>query len=205
MNEAQSKANFQGQDPGVQFLLEEYRNIAATHDHMRDGINRMVYYFLLLTAVPFTVATIAFRDVEFDMLSLPTSMVWLLVIIGASILFLSLAAVSARLRQNQYAKTVNCIRLYFADNHVAISPYLLLPKTSAMPRTRDLGHVTWYLCIMTLVGGAYESLAALSLFGAQFYVGLLAFLAYLVFFRGLGALIFRGYSEKVHEKDRRAS
>ena len=39
-------------DASVEFLLEEYRNIAATHDRMRDVINRMFYYFLLLSAVP---------------------------------------------------------------------------------------------------------------------------------------------------------
>jgi hypothetical protein len=205
MNEAESKVNLQGDDKGIQFLLEEYRNIAATHDHMRDSINRMFYYFLLLSAVPFTVATIIFRDTEFDIHSLPPSMGWLLVIIGAGILFLSLAAASGRLRQNQYAKTVNCIRRYFADNYTTISPYLLLPTTSDLPHTRNLGHVFWYLCAMTLVGGTYECLGTFSLFRASFYIGLVAFLVYCAVFSLLLLLIFRGYAQKANQEGKDAS
>jgi len=68
-----SNEDMRAQDSSVEFLLEEYRNIAATHDRMRDVINRMFYYFLLLSAIPFTVATIVFRDTEFDIQTLPLS------------------------------------------------------------------------------------------------------------------------------------
>ena len=195
MEHPESTSRSEIQEPGVQFLLEEYRNIAATHDRMREGINRMFYYFLLLTAVPFTVASIIFHDAKFDILTLPSSMGWLLVIVGAMILFLSLSLAAARLRQNQYAKAVNCLRRYFADNYQTISPYLMLPTTSELPRTRDLGHVLWYLCAMTLVGGTYECLGAFSLFGTCFYIGLLAFLIYSLVFYLLLELMLRGYSK----------
>lgn len=175
---------------GVEFLLEEYRNIAATHDRMRDVINRMFYYFLLLSVVPFTVATIVFRETEFDIQQLPTSIGWLFMITSASILFLSLASASARWRQNQYAKTVNRIRAYFVEHNTAIAPYLFLPTTGELPGTRHLGHVVWYLLSMALIGGIYAALGAFSLFGfcgctgfasVSIYLALFVFLLWFIY------------------------
>jgi hypothetical protein len=179
------------EDYGVEFLLEEYRNIAATHDRMRDVINHMFYYFLLLTAVPFTVATIVFRDTEFDIQALPLSIGWLFTIISASILFLSLACASARFRQNQYAKTVNRIRAYFADHNTQILPYLLLPTSDELPHTNYLGHVFWYLLSMALIGGIYAALGAFSLFGFCARIGFTSAFIYLVLFVLLLWFIYR--------------
>lgn len=169
-------------DSSAEFLLEEYRNIAATHDRMRDAINRMFYYFLLLSAIPFTVASIVFQQTEFAIHKLPTSIGWLFTIISAGILFLSLASASARWRQNQYAKTVNLIRAYFADHDTGIAAYLLLPKTSELPQTRRLGHVFWYLLSMALIGGLYACFGAFAVFGYGFWTGLGSFLIYIAVF-----------------------
>jgi len=178
-------------DSGVDFLLEEYRNIAATHDRMRDIINRMFYYFLLLSAVPFTVASIVFHETKFDIETLPTSIGWLFMIISASILFLSVASASARFRQNQYAKTVNRIRAYFVDRDKQISPYLLLPTTDESPRTNYLGHVLWYLLSMALIGGIYAALGAFSLFGFCARTGITSVFIYLALFVFLLWLIYK--------------
>jgi hypothetical protein len=151
----------------------------------------MFYYFLLLSAVPFTVATIVFRETEFDIQKLPTSIGWLFTIISASILFLSLASASARWRQNQYAKTVNHIRAYFADRDVQIKPYLLLPTTTELPRTSHLGHVLWYLGSMALVGGIYAALGAFSFFGFCARTGFASISIYLALFVFLLWFIYR--------------
>lgn len=193
MKHSESGQDLERQNPGEHFLLEEYRNIAATHDHMRESITRMFYYFLLLSAVPFTMATIIFRDAEFNIFAFPKSMGWLLIIIGVMILFLSLSMTAGRLRQNQYAKTVNDIRRYFSEKHPVISPYLYLPKTSKLPHTRSLGHVKWYIYAMILIGATYELLGAFSVVGALFYIGISAFLTYCFIFLFLKWLIFRGY------------
>jgi hypothetical protein len=191
MDDAELERKVQVRGTGVRFLLEEYRNIAATHDRMRDIINHMFYYFLLLSAVPFTVATIVLQDADFDILSIPQSLGWLFVIISASILFLSLSCASARFRQNQYAKTVNCIRRYFADNDASIVSYLHLPITSEKPEVRYLGHVVWYLAAMTLVGGTYTCFGVFSLIGVGFLTGLVAFLVYVIIFALLAWLVYK--------------
>jgi len=188
------------ENPSVEFLLEEYRNIAATHDRMRDIINRMFYYFLLLTAIPFTVASIVLHGTEFNILSIPQSLGWLFVIISASILFLSLACASARFRQNQYAKTVNGIRGYFANNDATILPYLYLPTATEKPRIAYFGHVFWYLLAMTLVGGTYACFGSFSLLSANFLTGLGAFLGYTCVLALFIWLNLRPYLRKASEQ-----
>jgi len=195
-----SNEDMRAQDSSVEFLLEEYRNIATTHDRMRDVINRMFYYFLLLSAVPFTVATIVFRETEFDIQKLPTSIGWLFTIISASILFLSLACASARFRQNQYAKTVNRIRHYFADHDTQILPYLLLPTSGELPRTNYLGHVFWYLLSMALIGGLYACLGAFSILSYNIWTGFGAFLVYLALFVLLVWFVYRTNFRKAVDK-----
>jgi hypothetical protein len=176
---------------GKDFLLEEYRIIASTHDRMRDVINRMFYYFLLLSAIPFTVATLVYRDSKFNLTEIPLSIGLLFLIISLSILFLSLASVAARYRQNTYAHTVNRIRAYFADNHLEIKQYLYLPITDAEPRSDDLGHVLYYIISMALVGGLYFFLGIVSLTGFNIFLGLATFSIYVLVLIFLPRLIFR--------------
>lgn len=200
MAEKKLKEESQRQYLSVEFLLEEYRGIAATHDRMRGIINQMFYYFLLLAAVPFTVASIVLRGTEFTILSIPQSLGWLFVIISASILFLSLACASARFRQNQYARTVNGIRAYFADNDATILPYLYLPTATEKPQIKYLGHVFWYLLAMTLVGGTYACFGTFSLLSADFLTGLEAFVGYTCVLILFIWLSLRLYSRKASEQ-----
>ncbi len=108
----------------VAFLVEEYKNIAATHDKLRDLLARLFNYFLLLSAFPFTVAGIIFGRGEFDLLSAPMGLHFLFLIVGVGHLFLNLSFVHARLSQYRYDRTVNAIRKYFADNVPDLKDYL---------------------------------------------------------------------------------
>jgi hypothetical protein len=58
-------------DPKALFLIDEYKNIAATHDNLRDLLGKIFTNFLLLSAFPFTVAGIVFRNGGFLIFSLP--------------------------------------------------------------------------------------------------------------------------------------
>jgi hypothetical protein len=64
MSDAENKS-------GSAFLIEEYKNIAATHDKLRDVLVRLFNYFLLLSAFPFTVAGIVFRNGGFNLFAAP--------------------------------------------------------------------------------------------------------------------------------------
>ena len=63
-----------GQQATVQFLLEEYRNIAQTHDRLREVGMRLMYFVLILSAFPFTLAGFVFREQEFDFFAAPLSL-----------------------------------------------------------------------------------------------------------------------------------
>jgi hypothetical protein len=74
----------------ITFLIEEYKNIAATHDRLRDALGKLFNYFLLLSAFPFTVAGIVFRQGDFDLLAAPQGLHFLFLFVGIGDLFLTL-------------------------------------------------------------------------------------------------------------------
>ena len=131
----------EGGADGVRFLFEEYKNVAATHDKLRDVIIRIFNYFLLLSAAPFTVAGVMYQAGGFNLLQAPPSMHILFLVVGAGHLFLALTILDARLSQYRYARTVNAIRQYFAETHREIAPYLYLPTDRTNPPFTRLGYV----------------------------------------------------------------
>lgn len=139
----------------VTFLIEEYKNIASTHDKLRGELGRLFNYFLLLSAFPFTVAGIMFRQGGFDLLAAPQEVHVLCAIVGFGHLFLALSIVHARRRQYEYARTVNMIRKYFADNAPSLRAYLVLPISTDSPSYKKLGHISYQVSFMILVGSIF--------------------------------------------------
>ncbi len=153
-------------DPVTQFMLEEYRNIANTHDRLREIISRLFNYFLILSAVPFTVAGVVFgRDPQttFDLFDAPDSIYALSLVVGVGHLFLALASIDARLGQYRYARTVNLIRSYFANRDQRLVPFLYLPTTEEAPRWEDLGFVGTQVLFMVVVGVLFVAYSAYGL------------------------------------------
>jgi len=142
----------QEQKPELAFLIEEYKNIASTHDRLRDELGRLFNYFLLLSAFPFTVAGIMFRQGEFNLQTAPLELHVLFLIVGIGHLFLTLTIVDARHGQYRYARTVNLIRKYFADETPGLAPYLYLPRSAEFPAYNKLGHISYQIWFMNLVG-----------------------------------------------------
>ena len=87
------------------FLIEEYKNIAATHDKLRDLLVRLFNYFLLLSAFPFTVAGIVFRSGGFNLFAAPGEIRILFLFVALGDLCLAVALFDARLSQYRYART----------------------------------------------------------------------------------------------------
>jgi len=165
----------------ITFLIEEYKNIATTHDKLREEIGRLFNYFLLLSAFPFTVAGIMFRQGEFKLLSAPQELHYLFLVVGVGHLFLTLTMVDARHGQNRYAWTVNLIRKYFVDKAPNLNSYLYLPKTADVPTLGNLGHVTYQVYFMNLVGAAFVAFGVLGTVLSQWapLAALAAAIAYL--------------------------
>jgi len=141
--------------PEVAFLIEEYKNIAATHDKLRDLLVRLFNYFLLLSAFPFTVAGIVFRNGGFNLFAVPGEIRVLFVFVALGDLCLAVALVEVRLSQYRYARTVNAIRRYFKESVPEIADYLYLPTSSDLPSWTSLGFVSPQLYFMLLTGGLF--------------------------------------------------
>jgi hypothetical protein len=167
--------------PEIVFLIEEYKNIAATHDKLRDLLVRLFNYFLLLSAFPFTVAGIVFRNGGFNLFAAPGEIRILFVFVALGDLGLAVALVEVRLSQYRYARTVNAIRRYFKDSVPEIADYLYLPTSSDLPSWTSLGFVSPQLYFMLLTGGLFVACGTYGFRGLCFmllaiavYVGLYA-------------------------------
>jgi hypothetical protein len=141
--------------PEIVFLIEEYKNISATHDRLRDLLVRLFNYFLLLSAFPFTVAGIVFRNGGFNLFAAPGEIRTLFLFVAFGDLCLAVALFDARLSQYRYARTVNSIRRYFSVSVPEISDYLYLPTSSEMPSWSSLGFVWPQLYFMLFTGSLF--------------------------------------------------
>jgi len=147
----------QNRSPEIDFLIEEYKNIAATHDEVRHLVVRLFNYFLLLSAFPFTVAGIVFRKDGFNLSSVPREVYFLFLVAGFGNLLLTVALVDARMGQYRYARAVNLIRKFFEDTFSGLSKYLYLPTDPQRPSWAwtSLGFVAYQIVFMLLVGGIF--------------------------------------------------
>jgi small-conductance mechanosensitive channel len=184
-------------EPSLAFMLEEYRNIAATHDKLRDAIVRIFNYFLILSAFPFTVAGFMLRDA--DLLPAPLSLHLLFLAVGIGHLFLALELVEARLAQYRYARTVNLVRKYFAEQDKDLKNYLYLPISEEVPDWRDLGFVGWQVRFVIVVGALFVFYGVLGFFSITngLVIGSLIFLIYCSLFKWLKRGLVERYKKRV--------
>ncbi len=176
----------QEQKPEIVFLIEEYKNIAATHDKLRDVLVRLFNYFLILSAFPFTILGLMLRNQGgLDLWSPPHGLRPLFVFIGIGDLFLALGLMDTRLSQYRYAKTVNLIRKYFADTSPALTKYLYLPVDVNVPHWHNFGFVAYQLYFMSLVGMVLVGYGLTGLPASRLWsvVGMLAYQASFWIFR----------------------
>ena len=175
------------------FMIEEYRNIAATHDKLRDINVKLFNYFLIFAALPFTAAgVISYKNVPFNLSDVPDYIYLLFLIIGIASFMLGLSMLDARLGQYRYAKAVNVIRKYFIEQSNGIKKYLYLPSTHKIPDWSNLGWVGWQISFIMLVGGVYTA------FGFMFfkkgrYIFLLVLIFYIIIFYCFQKLLTRDY------------
>lgn len=142
--------------PSERFMLEEYRNIAATHDKLRDVGVRLFNLSLILGAAPLALAgALSGGSNDFDLLAPPLSYAALAIAVGFGELILGLALLDIRLGQYRYARTVNLIRRYFATRDTDLRQYLYLPTSDSVPRNDSLGFVKYQLWFVRAMGSLF--------------------------------------------------
>jgi len=138
-----------------QFLIEEYKNIAHTHDQLRNNIFMLFNYFLIASALPVTILNLVSKISDPAVQHL-TGMFFLVVSLGDILLACSM--IEAKLRQYTYARAVNLIRKSFSDFDNGLKEYLSLPCDKNKPDFKDLGSSRYLVIFMFVVAVTYLSL-----------------------------------------------
>jgi hypothetical protein len=134
------------------YLIEELKILASSHDKLRELMARLFNYFLLISVAPITILSYAMRDRA----SLSNPMVGATCIaVGFGNILLALALVEARFEQYRYARAVNLIRKYYSDQNPKIKSYLYLPTDAKSPRYENLGFVQYQTVIMVITAVIY--------------------------------------------------
>ncbi len=191
----------------IGFLKKEYSGISKAFGDLYNVILKVFSFYLLLAAVPFTVAAIIFKSQEakLDLSNLPFSMSALLLLVSVLGFLTTLSMIHLRMEQILYAKTVNCIRRYFWDigekSEKELDNYLSLPITDALPPFLELWRsFFWQIALIGLIDGTYMAVAIANLEGLSLCWVSLTGLAFFLFHIGAyiwGALFRkRGYKIK---------
>lgn len=190
----------------IQFLLEEYRNVAQTHDRLREVCMRLMYFVLVLSAFPFTLAGFIFREQDFDFFAAPLSLYLLFLMVGLGIFVLALALLDARLGQYRYARTVNEIRRYFAEKDSNLQNFLYLPTSKQIPDMKKLGFVGIQLWFIVPIGALFTGYGAQGLMPCQIWrwiTGILVIIIYGVLFCLVRGWYAKHYEESIGHKNAR--
>lgn len=145
------------------FLLAEYEYIAAAFFNSRDVLAKWVKYYLLVMAAPFSFIAFIYKadPNSFNISRLPSTLTILITLIGLIGIFLSFIIIESGLDSVLYARTVNGIRKYFADNENLenIKRYIVLPVDTNTPDYLKFGELFWITIITGIVNSFYIALA----------------------------------------------
>jgi hypothetical protein len=138
------------------FMLQEYEQIAKAYFGLREQQTEWIKVYLSVTAAPLTllVATLQLSGVSgFSLLHPPKVVVGLTFIVAALDVFVFLVYVATRMDMIMYARTINCVRGFFARDPGTGSPagvraHLVLPTDDAFPTFFELWHSTFVIVLM---------------------------------------------------------
>jgi len=118
------------------FMLEEYKQIAKAFSDLYIQMNNILKLYLTLISIGST-AIVTILTVGSNLFSETTTIFGLLSIeqlAGTSFFVLAIVGmtilasmIGTRIEMLRYARTINCIRGYFANKHTEIKNYLVLP------------------------------------------------------------------------------
>lgn len=178
------------------FLIEEYKNIANTHDQLRNNIFMLFNYFLIASALPFTVLTLV-QKISVPQINVLIGLFFLLISCGDILLACSM--IEAKLRQYSYARAVNLIRKNFSDSDKELGRYLGLPSDQSKPNFTDLGSTKYLIMFMFIVASVYLWAGLFFWFGSPIKINLISSLVLFLVLSLIQKKIIENYIKK-HEK-----
>lgn len=169
----------------IEFMKQEYTGICQAFGDLYNVILKVFNFYLLLAAVPFTVAAIIYKSPgpEFDLSSLPLPMSVLFMVVSILGFLITLSMIHLRMEQILYARTVNCIRRYFCESDTSvqnqIDDYLNLPTTDELPPFLEFGRFFfWQIILIGIIDSLYGIVAFINLTGHYLYPSIIVFILF---------------------------
>ena len=148
------------QSPGLDFLIEEYKNLSQAFFQLHAAQLRSFQFFLAFNAVPLVAVwgNVSRWSASIGVRSLPSYCYWLLLLFGFINLVFALHIASLRIEQYRYARAVNQARRAFTDAAPTIAQYLYLPTTRTVPVYHRLGSTTLLTFLIVVIAAIYTTL-----------------------------------------------
>jgi hypothetical protein len=141
------------------FMLEEYKHIAAEFQTMHEVLAKMFNYALLINAAPITSLSFLVRSGE-PIRQILREPIFLIVVgfVCIANFFTAMIIINGRTQQYVYARAVNLIRRFFAEKDRDLLRYLYLPTGTIQPKFESMGFLRWSTWGISILGGLWASL-----------------------------------------------
>jgi hypothetical protein len=189
----------------IHFMEREYAGICQAFGDLYSVILRVFHFYLLLVALPFSIAAIVYRSQNnnsLDIDNLPLAITVLVLLVSFLGLLTTLSMVHLRMEQILYARTINCIRRFFSDirgrSNTGIESYLSLPITDELPPFFEIWRAFfWQIALVGFIDAAYAVVALRNLDRASLCIemslGLLYWILHLTLYGGAAILRQKKY------------
>jgi hypothetical protein len=159
-----------------EFMLAEYRTIAAAHFDLHNGLRQNFRFYLGLIAAPVTVFAV-YKDPNIEVFKLPEVMLFLFSVISVLGFLMFLNMINTRFDIILYTRTVNGVRAYFkvrADEsgNTAFESSRKLPVDKNKPPYNEGWNraYPWIFILIGFVNSAYFYVVLKNLERAQVFV-----------------------------------
>jgi hypothetical protein len=149
-------------DNSANYLLDEYEHVAEAHFQTITSISAFFKHYLVIMAVPITVASLAQAlEVRAPLLA-PSLVAAVLLVVAFVGLFVFVYIVNLRLDVMLYARTINAIRRYFMDrlegDPLVGEAVRVLPKNRHVPPYHEVRFFYPVALSFALINGSYLAL-----------------------------------------------
>jgi hypothetical protein len=161
-----------------EFMTTEYDKISSAYFGLRDQVNEWFKAYLTLIGFPLTVLAAVLKIGEGNaattLSSLPDFVSLLLIIVSSLGLFVTFSIISMRMEMILYARTINCVRRFFAAEDKGLVPFLVLPTTDAKPPFYESWRAMfWQVLMIGFMDGIIMGGGIMSLFKNGILVGII--------------------------------
>ncbi len=168
------------------FMITEYDRISNAYFGLRDQVNEWFKAYLTLIGLPLTILAVVMKigenDSNITISSLPDVVSYLLILVSILGLFVTLSIVSMRMEMILYARTINCVRRFFATEESKLVPFLVLPTSDTKPPFYESCRAMfWQVLMIGFIDGIIITVGIYNLIKLSWYVSIVIGILFLIF------------------------